>query len=97
MFGRRTKRQTVSPRERLGQALELPAGLLDGGAQVIVTGGREVLVDGCRGVLACESDCVRLHTGTGQVCISGQGLLMRSLTERQALIEGTVATVTFTS
>lgn len=81
--------------ELIDAALELPPGLLGGGAHIEIDGGREVVVDGCKGVLEYEECLIRLNIGTGQVKFTGQNLLIRSLTANQAQIEGCIESIAF--
>ena len=79
----------------LDAALELPPGLLGGGAHIEIDGGREAIVDGCRGVLEYEECLIRLNVGDQQVKFTGQKLMIRSLTASQAQIEGSIESIVF--
>lgn len=89
------KKRTRRAGDFIDAALELPPGLLGGGAHIEIDGGREAVVDGCKGVLEYEECLIRLNIGSGQVKFTGQKLLIRSLTANQAQIEGCIESISF--
>lgn len=80
---------------RLERALELPAGTLTGGGRMELTGNRRAVVEGCRRVLEYEEDCIRLETEDGVVRFRGRDLCVNCLTDRCAVVSGTVLSVEF--
>ena len=81
--------------QRLDRALEWPAGTLGGGARIELHADREATVDGCRGILNYSDEAVRLNIGSGAVTFYGQGLTIRTLTDREAVLVGRIRRVEF--
>ena len=56
---------------------------------------REATIDGCKGVLEYDENVVRLNTGQGQVRLTGRGLVIRTLSQNQAVVEGFILSIEF--
>ena len=82
-------------RRRLDGALELPTGMLGGGARIELFADREATIDGCRGILSYSEEAVRLNLGGGAVTFRGQGLTLRALTDREAVLVGRIRQIEF--
>ncbi len=83
--------------EKLDRVLEWPAGTLGGGARIELLADREATVDGCRGILSYSDEAVRLNVGNGAVTFYGQGLFLKALTDREAILAGRITRVEFGS
>lgn len=55
------------------------------------------LVDGCKSVMEYDDSAVKLNLGKRTVTISGSGLVIKSLSMEQAVIEGLILNVEFES
>lgn len=82
--------------ESLGEFLELPSGLLSGGAHIELRSNREAIIDGKCTVLEYCDSCIKINTGSGIIKIVGRGLAICSLTYNSAIIKGFICTVDFT-
>ncbi len=82
---------------RLDRALELPAGTLSGGAHIELNSNREAVVDGCKGIIDYGEESVRLNIGNGSVTFSGRGLMLKNLTDKEAILVGHIQRIDFDS
>ena len=90
------KKQKVSRAARkLDRVLELPAGALSGGAHIEINSNREVVIDGCRGIIDYSEESVRINVGNGSVTFSGKNLMIKTLTDKEAVIAGCISAVEF--
>ena len=89
--------QELGVGDRIDAALELPPGTMGRGVHIELDSNREAVVDGCRGVLEYDDELVRLNTARGQVKLTGRGLVIRSLSEDQAIVSGLFLTIEFSS
>lgn len=81
--------------QKLDRALELPAGTLGGGARIELLSNREATVDGCRGILDYSDEAVRLNVGNGSVTFFGRDLMIKTLSDREAVLAGHIQRVEF--
>ncbi len=81
--------------ENLGSALEMPAGTLTKGAQVVLSSNKEAMVEGCKGVLEYSEELIRLSTGSSIIRFMGRDLEIKSLSPGQAVIKGFILSVEF--
>ena len=88
-------RAKTSALERLDAALELPPGAMGNGVRMELNSNREATIDGCKGVLEYDENVVRLNTGQGQVRLTGRGLVIRTLSQNQAVVEGFILSIEF--
>lgn len=79
----------------IGRSMDGRSAVLKGGAQITLYGNAEALVDGCKGVLEYGENTIKLNIGRGALQFDGQGLELRSLTNDQAVVIGTVFSVRF--
>ncbi len=90
------KRRKISGAARkLDRVLELPAGTLSGGAHIELNSNREAVIDGCRGIIDYSETSVRINVGNGSVTFSGRELMIKTLTDKEAVIAGCISTVEF--
>lgn len=88
-------RTRFSAGERIDAVLELPPGTMGSGVHLELDSNREAIIDGCRGVLEYNETTVRFNTGQGQLKLTGRGLVIRSLVQNQAIVEGFLTSVEF--
>lgn len=53
------------------------------------------LIDGCRSVLEYTDECIKLNLGKNTVTFLGTGLTIRSLSMKQAMVEGFILNIEF--
>lgn len=82
---------------RLDRVLELPAGTLGGGARIELHANREATIDGCRGVLDYSDETVRFNVSDGSVAFYGRDLMLKTLTDREAVLAGYIQRIEFNS
>ena len=89
--------QELGAGDRIDAALELPPGTMGRGVHIELDSNREAVIDGCRGVLEYDDEIVRLNTARGQVKLTGKGMVIRSLSDDQAIVSGLFLTIEFSS
>ena len=73
--------------DALADRLELPGEAL-GELKLSVTGGRRTLVENHRGLLICTEERIALRSRRGTLSLSGSGLRIEAMNERELLIVG---------
>lgn len=89
------KEKAAEAAQFIDRALELPAGTIGGGAIITLHTNREVSVDGCRGVIVCSAETIKLNIGGGTVSFLGKNLMIKSLTDKEAVLAGQIQRVEF--
>ena len=77
------------------RALELPAGTLSGGAHIELNSNREAVIDGCKGIIDYGEEAVRLNIGNGSVTFLGRSLMLKNLTDKQAILVSHIQRIEF--
>lgn len=80
---------------KLNKCLELPEGLLSGGARIELQSNERALVDCKCTVLQYSEEEIKLNTGTGIISFSGKSLSINSLNRESAVITGFIKKVEF--
>ena len=83
--------------DQAARAMELPPGLFGKTAQITLISNREAIIDGCRGILEYSDAVVRVNTGETVVRFTGRSLSIKSLSDDQAVIEGFILSMDFSS
>jgi len=81
---------------KIGDALELPGGLLEGGPHIEMRSNREAVIDGRCTVLEYEDCLIRINTGKGIIRFCGRGLQIKNLSSDGMIIEGFICSLDFT-
>ncbi|MBQ2676259.1 MAG: YabP/YqfC family sporulation protein [Clostridia bacterium] len=84
------------PLQYLSNALELPEGLLSGGAHLELRSNREAVIDGKCTVLEYDDSKIKINTGSGIIKFCGRNLSICSLCSDSAIIRGFICTIDFT-
>lgn len=96
---RMLKNKTVPKRkalEKLSEQLDLP-GLELANAHIEMFGNSEVIVDGCKGVLEYDDGVIRLNAGRNIIRFTGSDLTIKTLTVDQAIIQGNILSIDFST
>ena len=91
------KKYRLTGTEEITKALELPPAIMANMAHIELSGNREAVVDGCKGVLEYDDGLIKLNTGGTSVSFLGNELTIRALTDEQAVIEGIILSIEFSS
>ncbi len=89
------KESMLGALESFGSALDIPAGTLTKGAQIVLSSNREATIEGCRGVLEYGDDRIRLSTGSSVIRFTGSELEIKSLSPGHAAIKGFIVSIEF--
>ncbi len=82
--------------ERLSDRADLPTMALPGLPLVELAGENRILVENHGGITEYGPCRIRVRVRFGQICISGQGLLLTKMTREQLVISGKIDAVTLT-
>ena len=63
--------------------------------RIELSGDRLVSVEGCTGLLECSPCCIRLSAGRKIIRICGDSLLLRSIGDKNAVVEGKISGIDF--
>ena len=86
-------RNTVT--RKMSGIFDIPPGVLGHDVRIEMKGNREVLIDGCLGVALYDTGIITLDGGSAKIIITGNNLIMRSLSGDQLQIEGKISSVSF--
>ena len=75
--------------------LELPKDLMLGAAIVTITGRKEVLVENYKGIIEYTQESIILQGKTGQISISGCGLVIDYYTNEDMKIIGNIRCISY--
>ena len=89
------KQKNTSAARFIDRALELPSGTVSGGSTIILHSDCEVIVDGCRGVISCTDQEIKVNVGHRSLKITGDRLMIKSLTDREIIVAGCINGVEF--
>ena len=53
------------------------------------------MIDGCRGIIDYSEDAVRMNVGSGSVTFFGRNLMLKNLTDREAILAGHIQRIEF--
>ena len=87
-FGEQVKRKTTA-------ALGLPEEVVFDLPQIVLTGNFQVAIENHRGIVAYNRKEVRVLAGGGEVIVSGEDLVIRSIMANEVVIEGAIWGVRF--
>ncbi len=75
--------------------LELPRELVLDLPRATLIGNRQVVVENHRGVVEFTPERVRLATGSGEIRIEGEGLVLRNILLEEVVVEGKILALSF--
>lgn len=81
--------------DKINHYLDLPEGLLTGGARVELQSNERALIDCKCTVLLYSDEEIKINTGTGIIAFSGKCLSINSLNRESAVITGKIKKVEF--
>ena len=84
------KRRIARLGERACRLLDLPLELLSSLPRCTLNGNMELLVEHHRGILGYGEEEILVGGGPFCLCVRGQGLRLRSMTEQELFITGTI-------
>lgn len=94
MRKKKQKKQEETARA-LEENLGVPKLLKPHMPHIEMEGNREVILDGCEGVIEYNEDSIKLKAGTLLLTFTGEGLTVKSYANTEAIIEGTLVSVSF--
>ena len=93
---KKSKRENVKRGlDKINHYLDLPEGLLSGGARVELQSNERALIDCKCTVLLYSDEEIKINTGTGIIAFSGRRLSINSLNRESAVITGKIKKVEF--
>ena len=86
---------TQGLRTRMAELFDLPADLVAGLAHAELLGNRQFFLEGHEGILAYSDTQIDISVGGSVVRVRGSGLELRSMTDREVRIRGSIDAVEF--
>ena len=80
---------------RIAELFDLPDDLVAGACHAEILGDRQFFLEGHEGILSYGTECIDISAGTLVVRIRGRGLQLRSMTEHEVRIQGTIEAVEY--
>ena len=87
--------KTRSLRTRMAELFDLPADLVAGLAHMELLGDRQFFLEGHEGILAYSDTQIDISTGAAVVRLRGSGLELRSMTDSEVRIRGSIEAIEF--
>lgn len=78
---------------RVAELFDLPGDLVAGLCHMEMLGDRQLFLEGHQGIVSCLPERIDISTGSMTVCVCGEGLEIRSMTEQEVCIRGTIRSV----
>lgn len=75
--------------------MELPKEIMLSVPKITVLAGKEATVENYKGVIELTGEKIRLYTGTGILCLSGENLDIASITDEDITVLGTIGKIEF--
>lgn len=79
--------------DKMARAVDLSTEPTPGKPLVEIVGDQSVLIENHCGVISYSTQCIRVKTKQGCICISGSGLVLKRLSREQLKISGTIINV----
>ena len=80
-------------KRRIPPAMEWVEDVTGRCARVTAVGSRQLLVENHTGVTAFTQDCIRLDTGLGEICVTGDGLYLCQMRPGALIVRGNIRRV----
>ena len=87
---KRKRESRVSVLERAAEMFDLPGEVVAGVTRLTVTGGSRVYVENHRGILDYGLECISISGGKCIIKLRGRGLCLKSMSESELLVTGTI-------
>ena len=82
-------------REKVVDAIELPKEIVLSVPKITILAGKEALVENYKGIIELSPEIIRLYTGAGVLCFTGEGLDIASITDEDISILGSITKIEF--
>lgn len=82
-------------RESIAEKLDLPKDAVLDMSKIVITGNSEILVENYKGIAEYTAEKVRLGTGRGIVCLTGEDISIKSIGTDEITLSGIIRSVEF--
>lgn len=82
-------------KESIADKLDFPKDAILNIPKTVITGDCEILVENYKGIAEYTTQSVRLGTGSGIICITGEKLLIKSISTDDIILSGIIKSVEF--
>lgn len=89
------KRNRTPLREKVAEAVELPKEVMLAMPKITVLAGKEAAVENYKGVIELSRERIRLYTGAGILCLTGENLDIAAITDEDIAIQGAIGKIEF--
>lgn len=79
----------------VGDVLDFPPDVVGEGPKITITGRGQVLVENFLSILTFTEEEIRLETAAGEICFTGQTLMLTTILPTELRIEGILSSLTF--
>jgi sporulation protein YqfC len=87
-FGRRLRKFTAD-------LLEVPKDVVMDLPRITWIGDMQLFVENHRGLLEFTGETLRLTVAQGELCVRGEGLVLRTIHAQEIVVEGRIQTLTY--
>ena len=81
--------------KNVGEALDFPPDVAGNGPKITITGRREILVENYTDIIEFTTEEIRLGTLEGELCLTGQEFVLKTILATELRIEGVLHSLNF--
>ena len=81
--------------KKIVSEIDAPVAAISGMSHIEISGGSEAVIQGCQGIIEYGDELIRLSLGRSSVLFRGKGLIMKSYSIEQIIIEGAFLSIEF--
>ncbi len=88
--------KTRKIKQKVADLLDAPVSVISG-SFIEIFSNTQASVEGCKSILEYDGACIKLECADICVCFRGDGLYIRAMTDSNAMVCGTIASVDFST
>lgn len=81
--------------KNVGEVLDFPPDVAGNGPKITITGRREILVENYTDIIEFTTEEIRLGTLEGELCLTGQEFVLKTILATELRIEGVLHSLNF--
>ena len=95
MKDEKRKEQGDGIAEKLARIFDIPGEVCTNRPKVTSIGRGEVLIENFKGIMDFEEGMIRINTNNGIIKVSGNGLIIREITNEEIIIGGKISNIDY--
>jgi len=90
-----TKKDKLTLKEKVSEALELPKELILDIPKITLVGNKQLLVENYKGIIEYEDNKIRLKTHEGVIKLEGTNMIIKEITSEDIMVNGKISLIEF--